>query len=154
MGNPWLGAMKAERGVRITFKLKMAAAGTSAGRGCGQGSEVAALTCRQPKRQKKGSRLFLRVGHVQLGGPARLSSARRQALWRHMRSGAGPVSSIPAGPISIPQAVRHWVSEAMCAICTAPHGPFARMMLLISEAVPVLRGGGASVGLVSSSEEF
>ena len=102
--------MKAERGVRSTFKLKMAAAGTSPGRA---GSEVAALTCRQLKQQKKGNRLFLHVGHVQLGGPARLSSARRQALWRHMRSGAGPASFIPAEPISIPQAVRHWVSEAM-----------------------------------------
>ena len=63
------------------------------------------------------------------------------------------MSSIPAGPISIPQAVRHWVLEATWAMCTAPHQPLARMMQLISEVVTVLRGGGASVGLVSSSEE-
>ena len=68
-----------------------------------------------------------------------------------MRSGAGRVSSVPAGPISIPQAVRHWVLWATWAICTAPHGPLARMMQLISEGCRrftwrrSLRGaGGAS----------
>ena len=80
LGSPWLGAMRSEGGSRSTFISEMAAAGTSASMGCEQGG-----ICRggQPASNPSGRqrrRLFLHAGRVQLGEPAKQSSARRQAL--------------------------------------------------------------------------